>query len=70
MNIDFNTFFPDGIADETAVAIRNLLHQLLFAWEATYFNHLQRHTTPRQLELYVSQTVALPPKTPPRPKSR
>jgi hypothetical protein len=70
MNIDFDTLFPDGISDETAAAIRALLNEFLFAWEATYFVHLLRHHG-RQLELYDPNAPwRSPPTTPGKPKSR
>ena len=70
MNIDFDTLFPDGISDDTAEAIRDLLNEFLFAWEATYFVHLQRHHA-RQLELHDPNAPwRSPPKAPGKPKSR
>jgi hypothetical protein len=51
MTIDFHALFPDGISDQTAAAVRDLLQELQLAWEATYFAHLQRHHQ-AQLDLY------------------
>jgi len=70
MNIDFDTLFPDGITDETAAAIGDLLNEFLFAWEGTYFAQLRRHHA-RQLDLF--DPVApwrSPPKPPAKPTSR
>jgi len=70
MNINFDTVFPDGISDDTAEAIRDLLNELLFAWEGTYFAHLRRHHA-RQLDLFDPEAPwRSPPKTPGKPKSR
>jgi hypothetical protein len=69
MNIDFDTLFPDGIADETAAAIRDLLEEFLFAWEGTYFVHLQRHHA-NHLELFDPEAPwRAPPKVPGKPPS-
>jgi hypothetical protein len=69
MNIDFDTLFPDGITDETAAAIGDLLHEFLFAWEGTYFAQLRRHPT-RQLDLFDPEAPwRSPPKNPSQPKS-
>ena len=70
MNIDFNVLFPDGISDETAAAVGDLLNELSLAWEATYFIHLQRHYA-RQRNLYDPEAPWRPPPTAPKkPKSR
>ncbi len=71
MNVDFDTLFPDGISDETAAAIRDLLNEILFAWESTYLVHLQRHHRARQRKLYdPEEPWRSPPKPPGKPKSR
>ena len=70
MNIDFNVLFPEGISDETAAAVGDLLNELSLAWEATYFTHLQRHQT-RQLSLYDPDAPWRPPPTrPEKPEPR
>ena len=70
MNIDFDALFPDGISDETAAAVGDLLNELSLAWEATYFTLLQRYQA-RQRKLYDPEAPWRPPPTAPKkPKSR
>ena len=70
MKPSIEPLFPDGISDETAAAIGDLLNEFLFAWEATYFAHLRRHH-PRQLDLFDPEAPwRSPPKNPGKPKSR
>lgn len=70
MNIDFDALFPDGITDETAAAIGDLLNEFLFAWEGTYFAQLRHHHA-RQLDLFNPEAPwRSPPKATRKPPSR
>ena len=40
MNLDFDALFPDGITDDTARAIADLLQELCFIWEGRYYGQL------------------------------
>lgn len=47
----FNPVFPDGISDETALALSEFLHQLAAACESRYFVQLRRYHL-RQMNRY------------------
>jgi hypothetical protein len=47
----FDPVFPDGLSDETASALSEVLHQLAAACESHYFVQLRRYHR-RQMNLY------------------
>ena len=42
MNIDLDVLFPDGISDETAVVVADVLADLLMWWKAHYLVQIRR----------------------------
>jgi|APFre7841882724_1041349.scaffolds.fasta_scaffold80434_1 hypothetical protein len=52
MNLDFDALFPDGLSDETANAIAELLQELCFVWEGRYYGQLARLAQQRQADLF------------------
>lgn len=48
MNIDLDTLFPDGISDEAAAVVSDLLWQLISAWETRFFIPLCRYHDSRR----------------------
>ena len=65
MTPDFDAIFPDGISDETAAVLTQLLHQLVCACESRYLPQLQRYQR-GQLNLYDPEA---PWKKPPRKRT-
>lgn len=45
MKIDLDAVFPDGISDETAAAVGDVLAELLMGWETHYLAQIRRHNT-------------------------
>lgn len=60
MNLDFDALFPDGITDDTARAIADLLQELCFLWEGRYYGHLTRLAQQRQADLFDPEQPWLP----------
>lgn len=52
MNLDCDALFPDGITDDTARAIADLLQELCFIWEGRYYGQLARLAQQRQADLF------------------
>lgn len=50
MNLDFDALFPDGITDDTALAMADLLQELCFIWEGRYYGQLARLAQQRQAD--------------------
>ncbi len=70
MNIDLDALFPDGIRDETAVVVADVLAELPMWWEAHYPVQIRRRTCnpcpfPDPEEGYHQHRV--PPRTNPCP---
>ena len=52
MNLDFDALFPDGITDDTARAIADLLQERGFIWEGRYYGQLARLAEQRPADLF------------------
>jgi hypothetical protein len=60
MNLDFDALFPDGITDDTARAIADLLQELCFIWEGRYYGQLARLAQQRQADRFAPDPPGLP----------
>ena len=45
MKIDLDDVFPDGISDETAAVVGEVLAELLMWWDAHYLDQIRRHNS-------------------------
>jgi hypothetical protein len=52
MNLDIETLFPDGLTDETASAISDVLQELTLCWESRYLHQIRRYHDQRQADLF------------------
>ena len=52
MTLDLDTLFPEGLSDETIVAVAELLNDLAMQWESRYFHRLRSYPARQQANLF------------------
>ena len=52
MILELDTLFPEGLSDETAAAVAELLNELAMQWESRYFNRIRAYRGRQQLDLF------------------
>jgi hypothetical protein len=52
MTLDLDRLFPEGLSDETATAVAELLNELANQWESHYFQRLRAHQANPQVDLF------------------
>ena len=54
IQIDTNTLFPDGLSDEAASAIADVLFDIATQWENAHYYQIRQHHKPQQTDLFES----------------
>ena len=52
MILDLDTLFPEGLSDDTAAAVAELLNELANQWESYYFHRIRADQARQQLDLF------------------
>jgi hypothetical protein len=52
MILDLDALFPEGLSDETIMAVAELLNELANQWENRYFHRIRAYQAPPQLDLF------------------
>ena len=52
MILDLDRLFPEGLSDETVIAVAELLNELANQWESRYFHRIRADQAQAQSDLF------------------
>lgn len=52
MILDLDRLFPEGLSDETVIAVSELLNELANHWESRYFQRIRAYQAQAQSDLF------------------
>jgi hypothetical protein len=52
MILNLDSLFPEGLSDETVVAVSELLSELANHWESRYFHRIRAYQADQQVDLF------------------